>query len=166
MAILKQYLALCWFQSNPLALPRSIDFFKQNLWFYYIVEFFIQLNMIDDPMETFYEVSLETGLTFLFIGFILLLNKSLYAFIQVATAFLFSENVVAIFLVPVIVWLTTTDSTLSYYTFALLAIWQYALITYLIRCVLSINLSAALALSLLYFMVTYGGAFALAQAII
>lgn len=165
MAILKHYLALCWFQVNPLALPRSVDFFKKNLWFYYIVEFFIQVNMIDDPVESFYEVTLETGLTFLFIGIMLLINKSLYVFIQIATAFLFTENVVALFLVPVIVWLTTTDSALSYYTFAGLALWQYALITYLIRCTLSINIPAALTLSLLYFILTYGGAFGLAQII-
>ncbi|MGJ0430124.1 hypothetical protein [Methylobacter sp.] len=165
MAILKQYLALCWFQSNPLTLPRSVDFFKQNFWFYYIVEYFIQVNMVDDPVESFYEVSLETALTFLFIGIMLILNRSLYVFIQASTAFLFCENVVAIFVVPVIVWLTTTDDALSYYTFAALALWQYALIAYLIQRILSINLVAALVLSFLYFIVTYGGAFALAQVI-
>ncbi|MCL7422368.1 MAG: hypothetical protein M8364_15865 [Methylobacter sp.] len=121
--------------------------------------------MIDDPVESFYEVTLETGLTLLFIGTMLLINKSLYVFIQIATAFLFTENVVAIFLVPVIVWLTTTDSVLSYYTFAGLALWQYALITYLIRCTLSINIPAALTLSFLYFILTYGAAFGLAQII-
>jgi hypothetical protein len=165
MDALKQYLPLCWFKNNPPDLIRSMAFFSQNLVFYYLVEYFLQTNMVDDPIEAFFEVSLETSLTLLFVGFILLFNKSLYDYIQVATALLFCENIVSIFSVPVIVWLTVSESTLSYYVFALLVFWDFALITYIFKRVLSINLIAGAALSLFYFMATYGAAFGLAQII-
>ena len=163
MDALKQYLPLCWFKNNPLDLTRSMAFFCQNLLFYYIVMYFLQTNMVDDPIEAFFEVSLETSLKLLFVGFMLLFNKSLYAYIQVATAFLFCENIVTIFGVPVIVWLTVSESPISYYVFALLVFWDFALITYILKQVLSINLIASVALSLFYFMATYGAAFGLAQ---
>jgi len=160
---LKQYLSLCWFKTNPLNLPKSVSFFYQNLLFYYVVEYFLQTNMVDDPIESFFEVSLETSLTLLFIGTMLLFNKALFAFIQVATAILFCENIVSIFGVPVLAWLTVSDSPLSYYVFALLALWDFALISFIFKRVLVINLTASAALSIFYFIATYGAAFALGQ---
>jgi hypothetical protein len=162
---LKQYLPLCWFKNNPLNLPKSMAFFNQNLVFYFIVEFFLQTNMVDDPIESFFEVSLETSLTLLFAGFMMLFNKSLYVYIQVATAILFCENVVSIISVPVIVWLTVSESALSYYIFGMLVLWDFSLIAYIFKRVLAINLVASLALSLFYFIATYGAAFSLAQVI-
>lgn len=95
----------------------------------------------------------------------MLFNKSLYVYIQVATAVLFCENIVSIFSVPVIVWLTISESTLSYYVLALLGLWDFALITYIFKSALSINLIAGAALALFYFITTYGAAFGLAQII-
>jgi hypothetical protein len=103
---LRQYLPLCWFKHNPLELTKSMGFFKQNLLFYFIVEYFMQANMTDDPFESFTEVTIETLLTFLFIGFILSLNKTFYAFIQVTTAILVCANIVSLFVIPVLIWLT------------------------------------------------------------
>ena len=165
MDALKQYLPLCWFRNNPLDLPKSMAFFNQNLLFYYFVEYFLQTNMIDDPIEAFFEVTLETSLTLLFVGIMMFFNKSLYVYIQVATAVLFCENIVSIFSVPVIVWLTISESTLSYYVLALLVLWDFALIAYIFKNVLSINLIAGAALALFYFITTYGAAFGLAQII-
>jgi Na+/serine symporter len=163
MAILKQYLVLCWFRNNPLELPRSVAFFKQNLLFYFIIEYFMQANMIDDPVESFAEVSIVTLITLLFIGIMLFFNKTLYAYIQVTTAILFCANIVAFFIVPVIIWLTVSEDPLSYYFFALLLLWDYAMITYIIRRTLSINIPASIVLSLFYFTATYFVAFALGQ---
>lgn len=163
MDILKQYLPLCWLKNNPLELPRSVDFFKQNLLFYFVVEYFMQANMTDDPVESFTEVSIVTSLTLVFIGVMLYLNRILYAYIQVATAIIFCANTVALFVVPVLIWLTVSEDPLSYYLIALLLFWDYALVTYIIRQVLSVNVFASLVLSLFYFTVTYFGAFALGQ---
>jgi len=55
--LIKQYLPLCWFKHNPLELTRSTGFFKQNLIFYYLVEYFMQANMTVDLIVSFYEVS-------------------------------------------------------------------------------------------------------------
>ncbi|MFI3157137.1 MAG: hypothetical protein QX199_13370 [Methylococcaceae bacterium] len=163
MDVLKQYLPLCWLKNNPLELPRSVDFFKQNLLFYFVIEYFMQANMTDDPIESFTEVSIETFLTLLFIGIMLFFNRTLYAYVQVTTAIIFCANIVALFVIPVLIWLTVSEEPLSYYFLALLLFWDYSLVTYIIRQVLSINLFASSVLSLFYFTATYFGAFALGQ---
>jgi len=163
---LRQYLPLCWFKHNPLELTRSMSFFKQNLFFYFIVEYFMQANMTDDPFESFTEVSIETLLTLMFIGLILRLNKILYAYIQVTTAILVCANVVSLFVIPVLIWLTVSEDLLSYYSLGLLFIWEFTLIAYIFRKILSINLAAGLALSVLYFTVAYLGAFSIGQLLV
>ena len=119
--------------------------------------------MTDDPFESFTEVSIETTLTLLFIGLILLLNKTLYVYIQVITAIIFCSNVVSLFIIPVLIWLTVTEDILSYYLLGLIFLWDFMLVAYIFRKVLSINLPASLALSVFYFIVAYLGAFALGQ---
>jgi hypothetical protein len=164
--ILRQYLPLCWFKHNPLELTRSISFFQQNLLIYFIVEYFMQANMTDDPFESFTEVTIETLLTLIFIGFILHLNKTLYAFIQVTTAILVCANIVSLFVIPVLIWLTVSEDLLSYYSMGLLFIWEFTLIAYIFRKTLSINLAASLALSVFYFSIAYLGAFAIGQLLV
>jgi hypothetical protein len=163
MDILKQYLPLCWLKNNPLELPRSVDFFKQNLLFYFVSEYFMQANMTDDPLESFTEVSIETFLTLIFIGIMLLFNRTLYAYVQVTTAIIFCANIIGLFVVPVLIWLTVSEDPLSYYFLALLLFWDYAVVTHIIRQVLSVNIFASLVLALFYFTATYFGAFALGQ---
>ncbi|MGZ8190257.1 MAG: hypothetical protein ACXWTS_03400 [Methylococcaceae bacterium] len=123
----------------------------------------MQANMTDDPFESFTEVSYETLLTLFFIAMMLALNKTLYAFIQVTTAILFCENIVAFSIVPILVWLTITDDLLSYYALGLLLFWNFTLVTYVFKKVLSINTAASAVLALFYFTATYFGAFALGQ---
>ncbi|HEY8037658.1 MAG TPA: hypothetical protein VIF37_18920 [Methylobacter sp.] len=163
MDALKQYLPLCWLRNNPLDLPRSVDFFKQNLLFYFVAEYLMQANMTDDPLESFIEVSIETLLTLIFIGVMLFFNRTLYAYVQVTTAIIFCANIIGLFVIPVLIWLTMSEEPLSYYLLGLLLFWDYAVVTHIIRQVLSINLLASLVLSLFYFTATYFGAFALGQ---
>jgi len=159
MNLVKIYFPLCFLKINPLDLPKSVAFFKQNLWFYFVLELFIQANMID-PYEAFFEVVIETSLTLCFVGLILFLNKSNHLYIQIATAVLFCENVIAFFGVPVVIWLTVSESILSYYLLGLLVLWDFILITYIIKQILSINMAASLAISFFYFLMTYFGAYA------
>ena len=126
----------------------------------------MQANMTDDPVESFTEVSIETLLTLIFIGFILRLNKTLYAYIQVTTAILVCANIVSLFDIPVLIWLTVTEDLLSYYSLGLLFILEFTLIAYIFRKTLSINLAASLALSIFYFTVAYLGAFAIGQLLV
>lgn len=154
---------LCWFGKNVYQLDDSIPFLRQNIIFFFVVEFFAQANMTDDPFESFIEVSLEILLSLLFVEFMLLLNKTVYAFVRVATALLFSANVVASFIVPVLVWLTLSENILSYYTVGILLFWNYLLVTNILKQVLSINIPASIVLSLFYFSFAYYGAFALGQ---
>ena len=163
---IRQYLPLSWFKHNPLELTRSVSFFKQNLLFYFVVEYFMQANMTDDPLESFTEVSIETLLTLMFIGFVLRLNKSLYAYIQVTTAIIFCANIVSLFVIPVLIWLTVTEDLLSYYTMGLLFLWEFTVIAYIFRKTHAINFAASLALSVFYFTVAYLGAFAIGQLLV
>lgn len=158
MEHLKHYVPLCWFKNNPLELPRSVGFFQKNLYFYILVELFIQIN-VTDPLEAFIEVALETSLTLLFVAGLLFAKKALAGFIPAATSFLVCENIVAAFGLPVVVWLTTTDDLLSYYVLTALIFWDIAMITYLIKRILVTNIVTAFLLSLAYFLATYIGAF-------
>ncbi len=160
----KTYLPLSWLNANPLDLPKSMKFLEFNLMFYFVVELFIQANMID-PSEAFFEVVIETFLTIGFVALILFLNKTSYLFVTILTAVLFCENVIAFFGVPIVIWLTVTEDILSYYLMGFLILWDFVLITYIIKKILSINTAASIAISFFYFMMTYAGAYALTVSI-
>ena len=161
--ILKQYLPLCWYENQPLELTRSVNFLKNNLLLYFVIEYFMQANMTDDPFESFTEVLVQIILALIFIALLLRLNKTLYAFVQVTTAIVISSNAISIFVVPVLIWLTVDEGILSYYCLGILFIWELTVIGYIFRKSLALNTAASLVLSFLYFIITYLGAFALGQ---
>ncbi len=161
MDIIRQYLPLCWFSLNPLDLPRSFSFLKYNIFFYFTLEFFLQANMTDDPVESFYEVLFETVLTLVLVATVLALNKILYVYVQVLTALLFVLNAVATSLIPVLVWMTTTEDPLSLYVLGLQLFWGFFLVAYILGRTLAINWPASLVMALFYFLVTYLGAYGL-----
>jgi hypothetical protein len=165
MEAVKHYMRLCWFDINPLAIEKSAGFLRLNLMFYALIQYFLQSKMTEDPFESFFEVIFELLFTFVFVGAMLVIDKKRSAFIQVSTAILFCTNVITIFVVPVIIWVTVTDDPLSYYLMCLLVLWFFALITQIIRQALAIDMQASLALSLLFFIVIYGGSFGLGQLI-
>lgn len=158
MHTFKFYIPLCWLKGNPLDLPKSVSFFKQNLCFYFIVELFIQANMID-PTEAFVEVILETLLTLGFVALMLLFNKTIHLYISIVTAILVCENIVALFGLPIIIWLTVSESWLSYSIVACLIVWDYVLVSYIIKKVLAVNIVATMIVSFAYFALTYAGAY-------
>lgn len=158
MDTFKKYLQVCWFGQNPLDLPRSIKFFRYNLWFYFLLELFIQFNVVSF-YEAVFEVVLETLLTLSFAAVILYFNKTFHAYVQVSCSILFCENIVAVFVVPAVVWLTASNDLISYLLVFLLVFWDYALITFIVKKVLGINTTAGAAVSLVYFFFTYGGAY-------
>lgn len=164
MTNFKLYFPICWLKVNPLDLPSSITFLKQNFWFYFVVELFIQANMID-PFEAFFEVVIETSLTCAFVAIILLFNKTRHLYVQILTAVLFCENVVAFFGVPIVVWLTVSENVFSYYIFGLLILWDFVLITHIIKHVMGTSLAASLVVSLFYFLLTYIGAYGITLAL-
>ena len=126
----------------------------------------MQANMTDDPFESFVEVAIQTLLTLLFIGFILRLNKNLYAYLQVTTAILVCANIISLFVIPVLIWLTVSEALLSYYSLGILFLWELTVMAYIFKKILAINSAASIALSLLYFTVTYLGAFTIGQVLV
>ncbi|MBD9355411.1 hypothetical protein IE877_05880 [Methylomonas sp. EbA] len=158
MDTIRRYFPLCWLNVSVLDLPRSRRFFKYNAIFYFIAVFFIQFNMSDD-IDSIFEVVLETALTLGFIALVLLLNRTFNTFMQVASAILFCENVVAIFLIPIVFWVTVAEDTPSYATLALFFMWDTAIVARIFKDVLQVNTPASLVVSLFYFFTTYGGAY-------
>lgn len=165
MDILREYLAICWLSSDPLELPRSESLFKKSLFIYFIIGYLLQANMIDDPFESLYEISFQIVLMLSFLALMLLLNNTMYAYIQVSTAFIFSANIVSIFVVPVMVWLTVSEDVYSYYILFVMLAWYFAIVAYILKNTLVVNLAASMVLALFYFIVTYLGAFGLGQMI-
>lgn len=160
MDVLKLYLPLCWFKNNPLQLPISESFLKQNLAFHFVLVFITLANMIP-VLDAFVEVFAETVLTLLFVFVILSLNRTMHAYIPVVSAILLTENIVSIMDVPVIAWLTLTHDWLSYTALVGLIIWDYALVTYIMKKVLAVDIFASLVVTFFYFMTTYGAAYVL-----
>jgi hypothetical protein len=155
---IRQFLPLCWLGVSPLELPRSPRFFQQNIVLYFTVAFFIQFNISDD-IDAIFEVILEAALTLGFIVAILLLNRSQHGFVQVGSAVLFCQNVVALMLIPVAFWATVAEDTPSYIVLGLFMFWAFILIAHIFKHVLQINRPASLVVSVFYFLTAYGGAY-------
>lgn len=158
---LRNYIALCWLEGNPLDLPRSYRFLKQNLLFYYFVELFVQYNMVNDFLDALVDVTEETLLTISFVLFTLALNKSLNKFVQVTSAVLVCKNVMACVALPVVALLTMTGSIFSYVLLALIVVWALYVISYIFRQVLNINHTASIVVGIIYFIVSYLGVYCL-----
>ncbi|MBS4052384.1 MAG: hypothetical protein KGZ69_14445 [Methylomonas sp.] len=159
MDIIKQYLALCWFDVSPLELPRSASFFKKNLIFNFLMFMFIHFNMTDD-FESISEVFIETLLNLGFIALTLWLNRSMHTFIQVASAILFCENFTSLLILPIMFWATVAEDWLSYGTLLIIILWNWALIGAIFKKILDINVFAGLVMSLFYLLFSFGGGFA------
>lgn len=155
--LLKQYTLLSWFVGNPLELPRSTLFFKYILAGYYLLALISQLNMVDDPLEAFSDVTIETLLTLLFVFLALALNRSLAWFLQVACALMVTESVITVFAIPILAWNTVTESTMSYVFLALLFGWIFLVVAYIFKYVLNINRAASIVVSIFYFIITFVG---------
>jgi len=160
MGIVKQYLALCWFTVSPLELPRSTHFFKYNLLFNFVIFCFIHFNMTDD-IESITEVIFETLLNLGFIALTLWLNRSFHSYIQMSSAVLFCENIVAIFLIPIMFWATVAEDWWSYGSLGIALIWSWMMVASIFKKVLHINRLAGLVMSLFYFLFSFGGGFAI-----
>ena len=160
MDIIGEYLALCWFDSSPLEMTRSTRFFKQNLLFHFVIVFFIQFNMTDD-IESVTEVIFEIVLSLGFIGLILWFNDSMHAYVQVGSAVIFCQNVLALFLVPIMFWATVAENWPSYTVLILVLVWNWLATAIIFKKVLTVNILAGLIVSLFYLLTSFGGGFAI-----
>lgn len=160
MDLIKQYLPLCWFDVSPLQLSKSAAFFKNNLIFNFLIFCFIHVNMTDD-IESISEVLIETLLNMGFIAFTLWLNGTMQTYVQVASAILFSENVVAIVIIPIIFWATATENWWGYGSLLIALAWNWAMVAQIYKKTLDINLLAGAVMALFYFIISFGGGFAI-----
>lgn len=158
MDLLIEYLPLCWFKNHPWQLTGSLPFLKKNAIFGGLLKFLMLANMI--PVhEAFFAVLINIGLILGFVAAMLSLNRTMHNHTQMVSALLFCENVVLIFCVPVVAWLTVTYDWLSYTAFVGVIFWNFALIAYIMKRVLAIDVFASMVIAFLYFVSTYGVAY-------
>ena len=162
--MLKQYFSVCWFTGDPAELQISKSFLWKCLIFYLGAGILIQAN-ITDPAEALIQVFIELLITILFIGFLLMLKKSLGHFERMTTAFIFSECFYYLLVFPVAIWYTVVKETAQdiypIFVAAFLTVWFCAIISYILKGILSSRLWASIFLSITYFAITYLGSFGL-----
>lgn len=162
--MLKDYLQLCWLSGYPEDLPTDRKFLLINLAFYLAMGLFIQSN-ISDPIEAFLQIIIEVTITLLFMVALLLKDGSSYNFERFLTAILVCENFVYVLALPLAFWFIfakgTSASLYPLYIGTVLIIWSIVIIAYLLKGLFGLDWKSGTALSVLYFILTYFGSFAI-----
>lgn len=162
--MLKEYLQLCWLKGYPEDLPTNRKFLWNNLIIYLLLGLFIQAN-ISDPAEAFIQIFIEVFITLIFMGVLLIKDGSTYNFERFLTAILVCENFVYVLALPLAFWFIFAKGGeydhYPVYLGAVLIIWSVVIITYLLKGLFDFNWNTSATLSVVYFILTYFGSFAL-----
>jgi len=165
MEILRQYLQLCRFNGTLIEQQQSVAFLRLVLLVYLAAGIFIQAN-ITHAVEAFIQLSLQTIIVFLFVAVLLFSIKSLNLYVQTVTAFLVCADLLYVFGLPFLFWVTISDSLLAYAALAMVFVWGIAIIAYILKQLAFFSKTASFFLSLLYYILVYFGTFLLALAIL
>ena len=160
-----QYLHLCFFNVWLEDLPKSVSLLRSALIIYLLSEYFIQVNIGDDPVQAFLETIVETIMTFIFVIVMLLVAKKTSLFLQTYTAFIIIENMLFLSVSPLLVWFDLINELLTpYFTMtviSILVIWCLSALSFVIRQIFVISKFASLLLAFSYLSVTYVGTYSL-----
>ena len=160
----KDYIQLCWLNGYPEDLPTDRKFLYINLAVYFLLGLFSQGN-ISDPIEAFMQIFIEVFITLVFMGALLLKDGSSYNFERFLTAILVCENFVYTLGLPILFWFIFAKGSdyASYpiYIGSILMLWSIVIIAYLIKGLFGFDWKTGSSLSVLYFVLTYFGSFAL-----
>jgi hypothetical protein len=161
MALLIDYLALCWFRNNPTDLHPSTSFMWKTIAFYLFSGMIVEFLIAD--VEGIIEVWLRTIMAFSAITVLLLTVKKWQYFRQLFIAIFLCENFI-------MVLATATEGLyfflvmehfkyaehLSIGIAALLVAWYLSIIAYILRQVFEFKMTRSLLLAFSYFILTYG----------
>ena len=109
MGLLKTGVRICFFRSELDEIPKSFKVFTKTLMIYFWISTILKALIILPHLaviQTVYEI----GLTFVFVGILLLLFHKSAQFLQTLTALLTCESIVAFCTMPVTLWLSVSSS--------------------------------------------------------
>jgi hypothetical protein len=162
MSLLIKYLSLCWFRNNPADFIPTKSFMWKTVAFYLISGIIVE-GLIADPADGSLEVSLRTIMAFTSITTLLLIIKKRSYFNQLFTAIFVCEN----FIMTLAIAAEALDFVMvmnheearelvSISLAVLLVCWYIAIVSYILRQLLSYKMSLSVILAIGYFVVTYG----------
>jgi hypothetical protein len=162
MALLKQYLWLCWFKNNPKDLHPSIAFLWKNVMFYLVSGAIVE-GLISDPADGFLEVLMRIVVAVSLLFSLVLILKRRHLLVQLITAVFVCENfIVTLGILTEIldVFIRNTEyRDLSMGLGVILVLWYVAIISYILRGMFDFRTAPSIGLAISYFLLTYGGPF-------
>ncbi len=160
MEHLKQYISLCWFKGSLEELPESMPLLYRALIFYVTIGIFVITNMTGF-IEAIIQVFIKVVLILLFISIVLFFTKGMKQYLKVLTSYLVCQDLISIFALPLLIWVTVTDDSLAYYSLSAVMLWAVAIIAYINNQIISLGSFPSFLLSLTFFLSVYGGSFVL-----
>ena len=160
--MLRDYLKLCFFKSDPTHLMPSRDFSRNTIIFYLISGFIVE-GLIADFFEGPIEVMMRTMMAFSSVAIFLFFQKNLLLFQRIFTAIFVCEN----FIMTLAVLCEVLDFVLvlKHYEFreevgislaVFLVIWYLGIVGYILRRFFKFNITRSLITAFCYFVLTYG----------
>lgn len=161
--MLRSYLQLCWFKSDPTELMPDRTF-SRNVIIFYLLSGFIVEGLIADFFEGPIEVMMRTIMAFSSVAIFLLIHeKNILLFQRVFTAIFVCEN----FIMTLAVLCEVLDFVLvlNHFEFreevgislaVLLVIWYLGIVGYILRRFFAYSTTKSVMLALTYFVLTYG----------
>jgi hypothetical protein len=161
--MLRDYLQLCWFKSDPTQLMPTREF-SRNVIIFYLLSGFIVEGLIADFFEGPFEVMMRICMAFSSVAvFLLFEEKNILLFQRVFTAIFVCENfimVLAILCEVLDFWLVTMHieqhDVIGISLGISLAIWYLGIVGYILRRFFSYSIKKSLTLAFTYFVLTYG----------
>lgn len=162
MALLIQYLKLCWFINNPVDMHPSTSFLWKCVAFYLISGIIVE-GLISDPADGTLEVSMRVIVALSLISMLLLFIKKWSLYKQLLTAIFMCENFIVTLGIGTEVldlFLHRTEyKEVPMYLGVMLIFWYLAIISYVLRRIFTFNKGICFGLAFFYFAATYGGPF-------
>lgn len=161
--MLRSYLQLCWFKSDPTQLMPTREF-SRNVIIFYLLSGFVVEGLIADFFEGPMEVTMRIMMAFSSVAiFLLFEEKNILLFQRVFTAIFVCENfimVLAILCEALDFWLVTMHieqhDVIGISLGVSLAIWYLGIVGYILRRFFSYSIKKSLFLAFAYFVLTYG----------
>ncbi len=158
MGLLKTGILICFFRRRLDEIPNSFTIFTKTLMIYFCISTILKALIIL-PHLAFLQTVYEIGLTFAFVGILLLVFRKRTQFVQTLTALLTCESIVAFCTIPVTLWLSVSTSDvilIPFYARGVFLVWGLAVICYILKETLVKEISFSFQLACLYFVQIFG----------
>ena len=161
--MLRAYLQLCWFKSDPTSLMPTREF-SRNVIIFYLLSGFIVEGLIADFFEGPIEVLMRTFMAFSSVAiFLLFQEKNILLFQRIFTAIFVCEN----FIMTLAVLCEVLDFVLviNHFEFreevgialaSFLVVWYLAIVGYVLRQFFKYGIKKSVSFAFTYFVLTYG----------